>query len=350
MVRKELVGKGGVVSMRKLMVTVVCALVLLFLVTMPADASTVEISQTSGSAFACFGQSEAYVNVGQGQSFFVDETGSISEIQIYLTVVKGNPKTDQIICDLRDSEGTVLQSLSIEGFSTGGGWKSFGFDKKVTPGNYIFTCYLHNSYTLEMHHYSIHGNANDNSYLDGTRYVSTGGRPEDWSTWKPEPWDLKFKVILTLTDPPKTPDAPDGETYGYTKTSYTYSTSTTDPDNDQIKYIFDWGDGNQDTTEFVDSSSSVAASHSWTNPGTYSVKTKARDSSGEESGWSEVLTVTITPAPTPTLTATTQTPSPTTQPPTPGTDQMIPLIVALIGAIAVIIAALINYLTSRKTK
>ena len=54
--------------------------------------------------------------------------------------------------------------------------------------------------------------------------------------------------------------------------------------------------------------------------------------------------------PTPTLTTTTPTPSPTTPTPTPGPDWMIPLIVALIGAVAVIIAALINYLTSRKTK
>lgn len=63
-----------------------------------------------------------------------------------------------------------------------------------------------------------------------------------------------------------------------------------------------------------------------------------------------MLTPISTPTPTPTLTTTTPTPSPTTPTPTPGPDWMIPLIVALIGAVAVIIAALINYLTSRKTK
>ena len=157
-----------------------------------AGADVVEISQTSGSASALFGQSEMYVNIGQGQSFYVDESGWISEIQIYLTVIAGNPATDQIICDLRDSQGTVLQSSSIEGFSTGGGWKSFSFDKKVSPETYIFTCYLHNFYTLEMHDYTIQGNLNDNSYLQGTRYCSREGHPEDWSTWEPIQWDLKF--------------------------------------------------------------------------------------------------------------------------------------------------------------
>ena len=76
-----------------------------------ADADVVEISQTSGSASAWFGQSEGYVNVGQGQSFYVAESGFISEIQIYLKPSTGNPvPTDQIICDLRDPTGMVLQS------------------------------------------------------------------------------------------------------------------------------------------------------------------------------------------------------------------------------------------------
>ena len=174
-----------------------------------ADADVVEISQTSGSASAWFGQSEGYVNVGQGQSFYVAESGFISEIQIYLKPSTGNPvPTDQIICDLRDPTGMVLQSSSIEGF-TDGGWKSFNFDKKVTRGNYIFTCYFHRSYTLRSEHYSIHGNSNDNSYLQGTRYTSTGGHPEDWSTWKPNAWDLKFKVIITTEKPsPTEPPSP----------------------------------------------------------------------------------------------------------------------------------------------
>ncbi len=169
----------------------------------PAPTDTpapVEISQTLGQASAWFGDSPAYVSVGQGQSFVVRRKGVVKEIQIYLESTVGNPATDQIICDLRNADMVVLESTSIEGFSSGGGWKSFAFNTSVDPGTYIFTCYLHNSYTLEEHHYGIHGNANDNSYLEGTRYVSVGGHPEDGSTWEPNPWDLKFKIKMEVLD------------------------------------------------------------------------------------------------------------------------------------------------------
>ncbi len=264
------------------------------------DAS-MEISQTAGSVSAWFGQSEGYVNVGQGQSFYVNQEGWISEIQIYLEPSTGMPDPgDQIICDLRSlSDGNVLQSSSIKGF-TEGGWKSFGFDKKVALGNYIFTCYFSRSYTLRDENFVIYGNSNDNSYLQGTRYDSIGGHPEDWSTWKKSVWDLKFKVII-LTESernsPETPGKPSGPSSGSMGTSYTYSTSSTDPNNDRIKYTFDWGDRTQSATSFANSGSSESASHNWTNPGTYNVKVMATDIGGLSSGWSSTFTVNIESAP-----------------------------------------------------
>lgn len=160
----------------------------------------IEISQTQGQASAWFGDSPAYVSVGQGQSFVVKKTAIVKALEIYLESGVGNANTDQIICDLRNADMVVLESSSIEGFSSGGGWKTFAFNTKLDPGTYIFTCYLHNSYTLQQHNYGIHGNVNDNSYLEGTHYVSTGGHPEDGSTWKPESWDLKFKIKMEVVD------------------------------------------------------------------------------------------------------------------------------------------------------
>lgn len=312
-----------------------------------------EISQTDGTASAWFGQSEGYVNVGQGQSFRVNQEGWISEIQIYLEPSTGMPDpSDQIICDLRTlSDGKILQSQSIPGF-TDGGWKSFSFDKKVTPGNYIFTCYFHRSYTLRDENYVIHGNSNDNSYLDGTRYDSTGGRPQDWSTWKVIGWDLKFKVLI-LTEiernSPKTPDIPQGPASGNTDTSYTYSTSATDPNNDQITYIFDWGDGKQSPTYQVNSGSEASTSHIWTNPGIYTIKAKARDRGGFESVWSNELTVSIiTPTPTPTSPPPTPTiiiPTPTSMPViTPQPTNL----VSIIAVILIITGLVLTTLTTLK--
>lgn len=112
--------------------------------------------------------------------------------------------------------------------------------------------------------------------------------------WNDNSNAASFKGIVEVaTDPPNTPSQPVGPSLGFAGTSYTYSISTTDPNNDQINYIFDWGDGSQNTTNFVNSGLSSSGSHSWTNPGTYNVKVMAKDTGGLTSGWSTLLVVTI---------------------------------------------------------
>ncbi|RLF77467.1 hypothetical protein DRN38_08280, partial [Thermococci archaeon] len=99
---------------------------------------------------------------------------------------------------------------------------------------------------------------------------------------------------IYIGKPPKTPKKPDGPTSGKKWTSYSYSTSTTDPDGDRVQYKFDWGDGTQSKwTSLVDSGSDATASHKWTSSGTYYVKAKAKDEYGGESDWSAPLTVVI---------------------------------------------------------
>jgi hypothetical protein len=109
--------------------------------------------------------------------------------------------------------------------------------------------------------------------------------------------------IETTSDPPYTPTI-DGPTSGELGVSYTYSTSTTDPDGDQIIYLFDWGDGtNSGWIGPYDSGATVYESHIWYEPGTFPVKVKASDINGASSGWSNPLMVTLTNEPpyTPTL-------------------------------------------------
>ena len=101
-------------------------------------------------------------------------------------------------------------------------------------------------------------------------------------------------------NPPIVPNRPSGQTSGYIGTSYRYSTSAEDPDGDDIKYSFDWGDGTTSETEFVDSGKTASLSHDWAKPGEYHVRVKATDDKGATSRWSELLIVTIL-APTPTL-------------------------------------------------
>jgi len=95
--------------------------------------------------------------------------------------------------------------------------------------------------------------------------------------------------------PPNTPSTPSGPSNGYTGTSYTYSTSTTDPNGNNVYFWFDWGEGsNSGWVGPYTSGATGSASHSWSSPGTYSVKVKAKDTYAAESGWSTIKTVVIT--------------------------------------------------------
>ena len=88
---------------------------------------------------------------------------------------------------------------------------------------------------------------------------------------------------------------PSGSISGIPGQSYSYSTSATDPDGNQVQYMFDWGDGSTSVIGPFDSDISVTASHSWSKSGTYQVKAKAIDADipGITSGYSDPLTVTI---------------------------------------------------------
>jgi agmatine/peptidylarginine deiminase len=98
----------------------------------------------------------------------------------------------------------------------------------------------------------------------------------------------------SANSPPEKPQKPTGKTQGKTGTTYLYSTQTTDPDGDQVSYIWDWGDGN--FSEWIgpfNSGETATAQKSWATKGTYSIRVKARDVHGAESNWSDPLAVTM---------------------------------------------------------
>jgi VCBS repeat-containing protein len=93
---------------------------------------------------------------------------------------------------------------------------------------------------------------------------------------------------------PLQPPRPTGPPSGKIKTEYTYNATTTDPNNDQVYYQWDWGDGT--TSEWLgpyDSGQLTQAKHTWTKKGDYGIKVKAKDSYGAESNWSEPLSITM---------------------------------------------------------
>jgi len=102
-------------------------------------------------------------------------------------------------------------------------------------------------------------------------------------------------VISTPGDPPESPTTPSGPSNGICGNDYDYTTSTIDPNNDNIQYGWDW-DGDNDVDEwgeFIASGNTAYVSHAWSAPGSFDVKVKARDVTEKESDWSPVLTVTM---------------------------------------------------------
>ncbi len=94
--------------------------------------------------------------------------------------------------------------------------------------------------------------------------------------------------------PPLQPGTPTGPTQGYANVQYTFSATTTDPNADNISYMWSWGDGSSSNwSEYVPSGSVINASHIWDAPGNYSVMVRARDVLGLVTNWSSGLFVLI---------------------------------------------------------
>jgi PKD repeat protein len=105
----------------------------------------------------------------------------------------------------------------------------------------------------------------------------------------------RYTVVLTVTDD-------DGATDSYTTTaefmmgnnppskpiitspiienkdvSYIFTAVSTDLDKDTLKYIFNWGDGSQNTSPFFESGHCIQTMHQWNTKGVYTVQIYAQD-------------------------------------------------------------------------
>jgi len=99
---------------------------------------------------------------------------------------------------------------------------------------------------------------------------------------------------VTTSAPPAKPilDGPDHAVYNQ---EITFTATTTEPDGEQVFYLFDWDDGT--TSDWLgpyDSGVTIEAMHSWLGLGSYLVKVKARDINSANSEWSNPHRVDIT--------------------------------------------------------
>jgi hypothetical protein len=170
-------------------------------------------------------------------------------------------------------------------------WQGFGMydkDKKL-----LFQWYFRKNPTTEWTQgrllTSYSGMA---PYLAATKYVELS-----LGKWDKDPsievrYDDVFFGVGGVNSPPAKPTTPLGSTEGKIGINYNYSTSTTDPDGDQVRYNFTWGDGSY--TGWIGSYLSgqeMSLSHNWSEKGQYEIKVKARDYWGGESDWSDPLPI-----------------------------------------------------------
>jgi len=103
-------------------------------------------------------------------------------------------------------------------------------------------------------------------------------------------WLIKIRAFEN--NPPDKPDMPSGPESGEPEIEYTYSSSTSDSNGDQVFYLWDWGDGNfSDWLGPYNTGDTCEASYTWAEEGEYDIMVMAKDVHGAESEWSDPLPI-----------------------------------------------------------
>ncbi|MFH1373715.1 MAG: PKD domain-containing protein [bacterium] len=93
---------------------------------------------------------------------------------------------------------------------------------------------------------------------------------------------------------PATPLAPTGPDPILRDTTGEYVVLGTDPENDQLFYRWDWGDGDTSIwSDRIDDGIACTLSHSWAANGDYDVRVQVKDPFEEAGGWSAPMTVSV---------------------------------------------------------
>ncbi len=102
--------------------------------------------------------------------------------------------------------------------------------------------------------------------------------------------ELEIDISITnneefFNSPPEKPTitGPTSAKYGEEQT---YEITATDPDDNDIYYYIDFGDGTEEITKGpYDSGKTTRVKHTWEKQGAYTIKVKSRDTYDEKSGW-----------------------------------------------------------------
>jgi len=94
-------------------------------------------------------------------------------------------------------------------------------------------------------------------------------------------------------NPPVTPLKPSGPLFIEPGVSYSFESMSYDNDGDQIRYRYNWGDGNlSDWSTFLSSNETITMIHQWLDISNFTITVIAQDELGLNSSWSESVIVT----------------------------------------------------------
>ena len=195
------------------------------------------------------------------------------------------------------------------GSTSGSSGTSYGYSTKaIDPeGNkvkYTFnwgdgtasaTSYVSSGASASASHIWTVDPGSSKTFSVSAKATDESGKESSWSS--PLSVTIKGPAISNENNPPTTPSVPYGPTTGSPGISYSYTTKATDPDGDQIRYTFDWGDGTASTTCLIRPDSTIRVYHKWTvssGSKTFDIRVRSMDEHGMTSSWSDPLSVTIT--------------------------------------------------------
>jgi hypothetical protein len=141
--------------------------------------------------------------------------------------------------------------------------------------------------TDPVHGLSIYFPRRTSDYNDSLRYDVLPSPYEETLFAIDTQWDEFLKMYLGITDnqPPTAPQL-SGPNQGKTNIKYNYTVVATDPEDQEIFYYIDWGDGTN--TGWIGPYSpgeQININHTYTKKGTYTIKAKAKDVMNAESAW-----------------------------------------------------------------
>jgi hypothetical protein len=106
--------------------------------------------------------------------------------------------------------------------------------------------------------------------------------------------DPELRIKSPNEIPPEKPMTPSGPANGKIGVECTYSTRTNDPNNHDVYYVFDWGDGAYSGwLGPYPSGETCEAKYTWSKSGSYMIKVKAKNSNEVQSVWSDPLPITM---------------------------------------------------------